>query len=80
MRECGIAAECDVCARGLKAQMKYADKIHAQYTIVLGDDELANGKAELKNMATGEKKEISIGDDFIDAYLTLSTEQSDLAF
>ena len=80
MRECGIAAECDVCARGLKAQMKYADKIHAQYTIVLGDDELANGKAELKNMATGEKKEISIGDDFIDNYLTLSTEQSDLAF
>ena len=80
LRTYSLFAECDTCSRSLKAQMKYADKIHAQYTIVLGDDELANGKAELKNMSTGEKKEISIGDDFIDAYLTLSTEQSDLAF
>lgn len=37
MHSCGIAADCDLCARGLKAQMKYADKIGAQYSIVLGD-------------------------------------------
>lgn len=45
MHSCGIAADCDLCARGLKAQMKYADKIGAQYSIVLGDDEIANGEA-----------------------------------
>ena len=53
MHSCGIAADCDLCARGLKAQMKYADKIGAQYSIVLGDDEIANGEAVLKNMKTG---------------------------
>lgn len=80
MRSCGIAAECDVCSRGLKAQMKYADKIGAQYTIVLGDNELETGKAELKNMKTGEKKTVSLGDDFIESYVTTMTEQMDLEF
>ena len=56
-----VQAACDVNARGLKAQMKYADKIGAKYCLVLGDDELAAGKAELKNMKTGEKKKISLG-------------------
>ena len=48
MHSCGIAADCDLCARGLKAQMKYADKIGAQYSIVLGDDEIATAKPCLK--------------------------------
>ena len=60
--------------------MKYADKIGAQYTIVLGENELAEGKAELKNMKNGEKKPISLGEDFIDQYIALSTEVGDLAF
>lgn len=62
---------------GLKAQMKYADKIGAQYSIVLGDDEIANGEAVLKNMKTGEKKKISLNDDFVDTYITAVTEQED---
>ena len=74
LHRCGIAADCDLCGRGLKAQMKYADRIGATYTLVLGDDELAAGKAELKHMQTGEKKEISLGDGFIDAYLSAVTE------
>ena len=57
MHSCGIAADCDLCARGLKAQMKYADKIGAQYSIVLGDDEIANGEAVLKNYEDGRKEE-----------------------
>ena len=74
LHKCGIAADCDLCGRGLKAQMKYADRIGAKYTLVLGDDELAAGKAELKHMQTGEKKEISLGEDFIDTYLSAVTE------
>ncbi|MBR4909963.1 MAG: histidine--tRNA ligase [Clostridia bacterium] len=54
MRENGYEAVSDLCGRSLKAQMKYADKIGALYTMVLGDDELASGKAALKNMATGK--------------------------
>lgn len=80
LHRCGIAADCDLCARGLKAQLKYADKIGARYTVVIGDNELEVGKAELKNMKTGEKKKISIGEDFIDAYLTETTAQDDLSF
>ena len=60
--------------------MKYADRIGARYTMVLGDNELEAGKAELKNMQTGEKVKISIGEDFVDAYLTASTAQDDLSF
>ena len=66
--------------RGLKAQMKYADKIGAKYSMVLGDDEIASQKAVLKNMKTGEKKTIDLSEDFVEQYVCLSTEQEDLAF
>ena len=47
---------------------------------MLGDNELDSSKAELKNMKTGEKKKLSIGEDFIDAYLAETTAQDDLSF
>ncbi len=80
LQKCSVIAECDLCARSLKAQMKYADKIGAVYTLVLGDDELQSGKAMLKNMKTGQKNEISIGDAFIDEYITICTQGEDLSF
>ena len=58
MHSCGIAADCDLCARGLKAQMKYADKIGAQYSIVLGDDEIAAGVVACKDMVSGEQTKL----------------------
>lgn len=72
LHRCGIPADCDLCGRGLKAQMKYADKIGAKFTMVIGDNELADGKAELKNMKDGGKVSISIGEDFLDEYITTS--------
>ena len=60
LRRDGFEAQCDVCGRGLKAQMKYADKIGALYSIVLGDNELAENKTNIKNMKTGETKEVSL--------------------
>ena len=75
LHRCGIPADTDVCGRGLKAQMKYAGKISAKFTMVLGDNELEAGRAELKNMETGEKKTVSItAEDFINDYVTVSTE------
>lgn len=65
-------AACDVCGRGLKAQMKYANKIGAAFTLVLGDNELAEKKAKMKNMKTGEETEISLGDDFMNDYLAVT--------
>ncbi len=60
LRGDGLEAQTDICGRGLKAQMKYADKIGAKYTLVLGDNELEAGKANIKCMATGEQTQISL--------------------
>ena len=51
----GMRAQSDLMGRSLKAQMKYADKIKAIYTVVLGDDEVANLSAVAKNMITKEQ-------------------------
>ena len=58
MREEGLWAECDIVGRSVKAQMKYANKIGAKYSLVLGDDELANEQAQVKEMATGTSETV----------------------
>lgn len=68
LRASGVSAQTDVVGRSLKAQMKYADKIGAKYTMVLGDDELNSKKAKLKNMATGETTEAGL-DGFADSFM-----------
>jgi histidyl-tRNA synthetase len=54
LRKKKISAECDLNNRSLKAQMKYADKIDAKWTVVIGDDEIEKNEYKLKNMKTGE--------------------------
>jgi len=53
LRKLGVKAERDTTGRGLKAQMKYADRLGAAYSAVIGDNELNEGKTKIKNMATG---------------------------
>ena len=65
VREFGYHAEFDLMNRGLKAQMKYANKIGAAFTVVLGDNELSEGKAKLKDMKSGEETPIAIDDKFV---------------
>jgi histidyl-tRNA synthetase len=60
LRNKGIAAETDLCARSLKAQMKYADKTGAKFVLVLGDNEINENQAVLQNMRTGEKIKIDL--------------------
>ncbi len=60
LRDEGFIALTDITGRGLKAQMKYSDKIGAEFTTVLGDDELQKGTAKIKNMKTGEQTEFSL--------------------
>ncbi len=50
----------DITGKGLNAQFKYANKIGAKYVITLGDDEIKNKVAKLKNMETGEEEEYNI--------------------
>lgn len=67
LREEGFTAVTDLSGRGLKAQMKYANKIGAKFSMVIGDNELENKKAILKNMITGENQEIDLPDGLSDA-------------
>ena len=57
-RRSGVFAECDIVGRSLKAQMKYANKIGAKYTLIVGDSEMETGKAQLRNMESGEQTEV----------------------
>lgn len=70
LRNEGLSAQFDTVGRGLKAQMKYADKLGALYTVVLGDNELETRKAQLKNMKDGALTEISL-DDFTDTFQSI---------
>ncbi len=67
LRNEGFTAVCDVAGRSVKAQMKYADKIGAKFSTVIGDDELAADKCVLKNMFTGEQKEVTLTDGIVSA-------------
>ncbi len=64
----GYHAEFDVMNRGLKAQMKYANKIGAKFVLVLGGNELESGCAKLKFMETGEQLDIHIDERFADEF------------
>lgn len=62
LRKKGICTDTDHIGRGLRASMKYADKLGAKYTIVLGDNEIENGEVKIKNMATGEETALKLGE------------------
>lgn len=68
LRRADVSAQCDLCGRSVKAQMKYADKLGARYAMVIGDDELAKNEAELKEMAGERRVMVELLDDsFTDA-------------
>lgn len=79
MRAEGFSCQYDLNGRGLRAQMKYADKLGAKYTIVLGDNEIDEGVAKLKDMKNGEETEIALAT-FVSGYynITLADQLADL--
>jgi len=60
LRQKGIAVEMEGEARSLKSQMRRADKFKAVSVLIVGDDELANGRAVLRDMATKQQQEIGL--------------------
>lgn len=60
LRMNGLIVEKDILERSFKAQMKYADKINAKNLLVIGENELQEGKAKIKNMVSGEEREVSL--------------------
>jgi histidyl-tRNA synthetase len=62
LRKAGFSIEMDSLARNLKGQFKYADRVRARRTIVIGDDELDSGRATVKDMMSGEQQTVAFED------------------
>ena len=62
LRAKGIACECDLMGRSVKAQFKYADKSGAKFVAVIGGSELEEGAVSLKNMATSSSEKVAFAD------------------
>ena len=56
LRQRGVKAEVDHVGRSMKAQFKFADKLHCRHVVVIGDEELEKGVVKLKDMQSGEEK------------------------
>ena len=61
----GISAQMDLMSRNVKGQFKYAARLGAKYTVVIGEDELDRGVAQLKDMDAHEQTEVAL-DDIVD--------------
>ena len=76
LREASLIAQTDIVGRALKPQMKYANKIGAKYSIVIGDDDLNANKAVVKKMDTHEQFEVPLDEGFIDKFLEIYISQN----
>ncbi|MCU9592906.1 histidine--tRNA ligase [Caldibacillus thermolactis] len=65
LRNNGFSADRDYLDRKMKAQLKSANRLNAKYTIIIGEDELEKGEVQVKNMESGEQKEVKLAE-FID--------------
>lgn len=60
VRSNNLIVETDYMDRSVKAQMKYANKLGAKYTVIIGSQELEENKAKVKDMETGEQIELTL--------------------
>lgn len=60
LRKEGFWAECDTMGRSVKAQMKFANKLGARFSVIIGDSELEQGTAKLKKMSDGSITDIRL--------------------
>lgn len=60
LREAGVCAEKDHLGKSVKAQMKYANKIGARYSVIVGDNEITAGEADVKNMSDGTQTKCAL--------------------
>jgi histidyl-tRNA synthetase len=58
LRRAGVSAELDLAGRGIKGQMRQADRIGARRALILDED----GRATLRDMQTGDQREVELPD------------------
>lgn len=62
LRASGIRTTTDLLGKSVKAQMKYANKINARFSFIIGDNELETGEVVIKDMTDGQRETIKIED------------------
>ncbi|MEG0829008.1 MAG: histidine--tRNA ligase [Anaerovoracaceae bacterium] len=60
LRRKGLHVEMDVLARNIKGQFKYANRLKARKTIVIGDNEIAENQVAIKDMATSQQTMVAM--------------------
>jgi histidyl-tRNA synthetase len=73
LKSSGIRVDTDYTGSSLKSQMKKADKSRAGHTLIIGEQELKNGKAILRNMITKEQSELTLTNLIEDLKKTLAS-------
>ena len=62
LRASNISCDCDFAVKSIKNQFKSANKRNSKFALILGEDELKRNSCKLKNMDTGEEKEIPLNE------------------
>ena len=62
LRAGGVSCDLDYGGRGAKGQFKQADRSGASFAAILGEDELSRGTIKVRDMASGEEREVSVAD------------------
>ncbi len=62
LRDAGVSADIDLMGRKMGKALKYASGIPARFAVIVGDNELASGKVTLRDMASGEQKELTVAE------------------
>jgi histidyl-tRNA synthetase len=65
----GFGVEIDYDGKSLKSQLRRADKFNSRFTLVVGEDEIARGTAQLKDMDAGTQSDMGLDSDKIAAGL-----------
>jgi histidyl-tRNA synthetase len=60
LRRLGIAADTDYAGRKAKGQMKQANRLGARFVVIIGEDELADGTATVRDMGSGDQEPVSM--------------------
>ncbi len=61
LRAAGIRADIDLVGRGPSKNLDYANAVHARYAVLLGERELKAEMVSLRNLASGEQREVPLG-------------------
>jgi histidyl-tRNA synthetase len=70
LQRAGIPVEIDYEGKSMKSQMRRADKLSSRYTLIIGENELASGRAPLKEMLSGHQTEVRLDPEVIASILS----------